>query len=73
MRISILLYAYRISTDRMTPGIDASLLQAAQELQSELKKDTESLEEPPAEKITTVSEEEKPVAKVSSTKENSQV
>ncbi|CAA2983262.1 sec-independent translocase TATA, chloroplastic-like [Olea europaea subsp. europaea] len=50
-----------------------SFQQAAQELQSELKKDTESLEEPPAEKITTVSEEEKPGAKVSSTKENSQV
>ncbi|XP_022863635.1 sec-independent protein translocase protein TATA, chloroplastic-like isoform X1 [Olea europaea var. sylvestris] len=50
-----------------------SFQQAAKELESELKKDTESSEELPAEKITTVSEEEKQEAKVPSTKESSQV
>ncbi|CAI9765094.1 unnamed protein product [Fraxinus pennsylvanica] len=50
-----------------------SFQQAAKELESELKKETESSEEPPADKITAVGEEEKQEAKVPSMKELSQV
>lgn len=50
-----------------------SFQQAAKELESELKKDTESSEELPADKITAVSEEDKQEVKVPSMKERSQV
>lgn len=47
-----------------------SILQAAKEFESELKKEPDSITEPPVEKPTAVSEEEKQDIKVSSTKES---
>ncbi|XP_030960022.1 sec-independent protein translocase protein TATA, chloroplastic [Quercus lobata] len=47
-----------------------SFQQAAKEFESELKKEPDSITEPPVEKPTAVSEEEKQDIKVSSTKES---
>ncbi|KAK9292260.1 hypothetical protein L1049_020224 [Liquidambar formosana] len=48
-----------------------SFQQAAKEFESEIKKDPDSVTEPPGEKLTAVSEEEKEDIKVSSSKESS--